>query len=95
LSYLPAIRLAGFFCPPAGYTIQLSNSVAAITVDAPPIRVAICANGLLDGEDTRGVGAADGAHHVTLGNNHQIAGDQVDVMSTIGSTNTTRILTVE
>jgi hypothetical protein len=28
-------------------------------------------------EDTRGVGAADGAHHVTLGNNHQIAGDQV------------------
>ncbi len=32
---------------------------------------------LLDGEDTGGVGAADGAHHVTLGNDHEVAGDQI------------------
>lgn len=32
---------------------------------------------LLDGEDTGGVGAADGAHHVTLGHDHEVAGDQI------------------
>ncbi len=39
-------RLAAQCC--RHYTTQLSNNVAAITVDAPPIRVAICANGISD-----------------------------------------------